>query len=154
MAVFTRVHQQLIPAHRSDVWKYLSRSRHLLDLTPAHFHLRIVDDDLPEYIHEGLNINYTMVFLGIIRTRWISKITAAEYEVYFIDEQPRGPFASWHHEHRLQDHPDGTLMTDSIQVEPPFGWLGFILYHVWIKHQLDRNMMYRTKVITNYFKHV
>lgn len=152
MAVFHRVHQQLIPAHRQEVWRYLSRSRHLLDLTPSKFKLHIVNKELPDHLETGLRITYVMVFLGFIRTHWVSEITALENPIYFIDEQAKGPFRYWRHEHRLQDHPEGTLMTDHIQVEAPFGWIGTWLYHVWIKHQLDRNMLYRTQVMQETFK--
>lgn len=151
MAVFHRVHQQLIYANRQEVWHYLSRTRHLLDLTPSEFHLRIVNQEIPDHLEKGMRITYTMVFLGFIRTHWVSEITALEKCIYFIDEQAKGPFRYWRHEHRLEDHPKGTLMTDHIQVEVPYGWMGTLLYHVWIKHQLDRNMEYRTQVIQNTF---
>ena len=43
----------------------------------------------------------------------------------FVDEQTRGPFRRWVHEHRFQPTSDGhTLMTDRITFASPAGPVG------------------------------
>lgn len=53
-----------------------------------------------------------------------SEITAFERPHRFIDEQRRGPFRSFWHEHRFEPHDAGTLMTDRVRFEAPLGPLG------------------------------
>jgi len=52
----------------------------------------------------------------------------------FVDEQVRGPFQSFRHEHRFvadgdgdgAGDGDGTIMTDHVMLQAPFGVLGRI----------------------------
>ncbi len=42
----------------------------------------------------------------------------------FRDRQIAGPFGAFVHEHRFLEHPNGTLMRDTIEFHSPFGPLG------------------------------
>lgn len=53
--------------------------------------------------------------------RMTSKISTHERPNRFVDEQIRGPFARWHHEHRFEDRDGGTLMTDLVDSRSPLG---------------------------------
>lgn len=53
-----------------------------------------------------------------------SKITALEYPTRFVDEQARGPFTVFRHEHRFDSVGAGCRMTDTLTVgSPVFGRL-------------------------------
>ncbi|MGF3057456.1 SRPBCC family protein [Microbacterium sp. YY-01] len=53
-----------------------------------------------------------------------SKITALDHPHRFVDEQVRGPFRSFHHEHIFEDTDTGCRMTDTITLASPvFGSL-------------------------------
>lgn len=56
--------------------------------------------------------------------RMTSKITEHQRPGRFVDEQVKGPFARFRHEHRFDDHPTGTEMTDTVELVAPAGWLG------------------------------
>lgn len=56
-----------------------------------------------------------------------STISAYERPVRFVDEQVRGPFRSWRHEHRFEEHAGGTRMTDVVEFAAPFGPLGGVV---------------------------
>jgi ligand-binding SRPBCC domain-containing protein len=59
-----------------------------------------------------------------IRFTMTSKITALQRPSRFVDEQVRGPFRRFHHEHRFVAVPGGTRMTDTVTVASPvFGVL-------------------------------
>ena len=63
--------------------------------------------------------------------RMTSAITAYEYPVRFVDEQVRGPFARWWHEHRFEASPQGgTQMTDVVEFRSPAGPLGRLVDEV------------------------
>ncbi len=51
-----------------------------------------------------------------------SAITDVARPDRFVDEQRRGPFKSWWHEHSFSTLPDGgTLMTDEVRYATPLG---------------------------------
>lgn len=56
--------------------------------------------------------------------RMTSRITAYERPTRFVDEQVRGPFRRWHHEHLFRAEGDGTVMTDVVDFEAPAGPVG------------------------------
>lgn len=60
-----------------------------------------------------------------IAFRMTSVISALERPHRFVDEQLRGPFGSWWHEHTFSelDH-GGTLMVDVVRFRAPLGLLG------------------------------
>lgn len=55
-----------------------------------------------------------------------SVITVADAPTRFVDEQVRGPFANFRHEHRFEAVRGGTRMTDTWQHEAPFGPIGWL----------------------------
>ncbi len=56
--------------------------------------------------------------------RLTSRITAFDRPQRFIDEQLRGPFHRFHHEHLFEPFDGGTRMTDTVEFEAPAGWIG------------------------------
>lgn len=55
-----------------------------------------------------------------------SRITAMTPPTAFVDEQVRGPFASFRHEHRLESVDGGTALTDLWRHAAPLGPLGWL----------------------------
>ncbi len=55
-----------------------------------------------------------------------SRITELEAPHWFVDEQVRGPFRSFRHEHAFVPGADGdgTIMIDHVVFEAPLGGLG------------------------------
>lgn len=56
--------------------------------------------------------------------RMTSMITAYERPGRFVDEQQRGPFRSWWHEHRFVERDGWTEMTDVVVYRSPLGPVG------------------------------
>ncbi|MDF2989877.1 MAG: cyclase [Microbacterium sp.] len=56
--------------------------------------------------------------------RMTSRITELDAPHRFVDEQIRGPFASFRHEHRFEEAAAGTLMIDRVRFVAPLGVLG------------------------------
>ncbi|MBM9463268.1 SRPBCC family protein [Aeromicrobium sp. YIM 150415] len=54
---------------------------------------------------------------------WTMTAAVTEFErpTRFVDEQVRGPFSSFRHEHRFEEHESGTSMTDTIEFTAPLG---------------------------------
>ena len=53
-----------------------------------------------------------------------SRITELEAPHWFVDEQVRGPFRSYRHEHAFIPEGAGTLMVDHVILEAPLGGIG------------------------------
>ncbi len=82
------------------------------------------------------------------RVSWLAVITEFEWNSHFIDAQLRGPFTAFHHRHGIQaevrDGEEGTLVTDAIDYELPFGVLGR-LGAAFVRRHLKRSFAYRQK---------
>jgi ligand-binding SRPBCC domain-containing protein len=75
-------------------------------------------------IGAGQEVSWEAHHLGV-RWRMTSKITEFEPPHRFVDEMVRGPFASFRHEHRFAAAgPDGTVMTDVVDVRMGLGPIG------------------------------
>jgi len=56
--------------------------------------------------------------------RMTSRTTGMEAPDYFVDEQVKGPFKRFRHEHEFKEDSAGAVMIDRIEFEAPFGPLG------------------------------
>lgn len=68
-----------------------------------------------------------------------SRITEHDVPHRFVDEQVRGPFGRWWHEHRFEPTPDGRcLMTDTIRFASPLGPLGALVDRLVLRRYMER----------------
>jgi ligand-binding SRPBCC domain-containing protein len=74
-------------------------------------------------IREGEEVTWRACHFGV-PIRMTSRITAMVVPEYFVDEQMRGPFRSFRHEHEFRPDGPGTLMIDRVRFTAPFGPLG------------------------------
>ena len=74
-------------------------------------------------ISEGEEVTWRAWHFGL-PFRMTSRITAMTEPEYFVDEQVRGPFRSFRHEHEFQPNETGTLMIDRVTFDAPLGPLG------------------------------
>ncbi|MDP4333267.1 SRPBCC family protein [Curtobacterium sp. A7_M15] len=73
-----------------------------------------------------------------ITWRMTSRITALEAPHRFVDEQVRGPFARFRHEHRFEPSAGGTRMVDEIEFRAPLGVLGVVAERAALARYLPR----------------
>lgn len=86
---------------------------------------------------------------GIV-LRWESLHTAYDPPHSFEDQQVRGPFRRWRHRHIMEAHPQGAMLIDDIEYEPPLGILGRIFGTAIIERRLRRLFEYRHRVTRDY----
>jgi ligand-binding SRPBCC domain-containing protein len=77
-------------------------------------------------MHVGTTIDYQIRLHGI-PIGWKSLISAWEPPFRFVDEQVRGPYKFWHHEHTFEVRDGGTLIRDDVHYGVPGGWLAHTL---------------------------
>lgn len=113
MKIFCLNVQQMLPISVDTAWDFLSHPRNLREITPPSLDFRIIGDP-PTEMYEGLMIEYSVRPLPFMRARWLSEITHLQPPFYFVDEQRVGPYALWHHEHRIEKCADGVIMHDAV----------------------------------------
>ena len=62
----------------------------------------------------------------------------------FVDEQRKGPYKLWHHQHHFKAIEGGTEMTDIVNYRLPFGIFGRVAHPI-VKKKLIEIFSYRFK---------
>lgn len=102
----------------------LARDLDLHARSMAHTGERAIDGRRSGRIELGETVTWRARHLGVWWTL-TSRITVAEPPSRFVDEQARGPFAWFRHEHRFEERPgDRTRLTDHWRHAAPFGPIG------------------------------
>ncbi|HRZ41832.1 MAG TPA: SRPBCC family protein [Bacteroidales bacterium] len=129
-----------------QLWPFFSDPRNLEKITPATMRFRILTP-LPERAYQGLMISYRVSPMTWFRTSWLTEITAVKEGRYFVDEQRKGPYALWHHEHHFEAFEDGTRCTDIVTYRVPFGIIGRVAHCLFIRKKLLQIFSYREKML-------
>lgn len=82
---------------------------------------------------------------GIVPSRWVAEHTAYEPPRMFEDVQISGPFASWRHRHIVEPHPEGAVLRDEIEFEPPMSFIGDLAAPLFIVPRIEKMFDYRHK---------
>lgn len=92
----------------------------------------------------GESVTWRARHLGVV-WRMTSQVTELEAPHRFVDEQVRGPFARFRHEHTFTAVPDGTRMVDEIVFRAPLGVLGRIAESLVLRRHLRRLIAERNR---------
>lgn len=151
MSYFQFKSQQKINATMQEVWQFISSPNNLKEITPPYMGFQVVTKGLTETMYPGMIIGYKVSPLAGIKLNWLTEITHVQEGVYFVDEQRVGPYAIWHHQHKIEPFENGVLMTDIVTYKPPFGWFGNLLNTWVIKNKLAEIFAFRTKKVNELF---
>jgi hypothetical protein len=132
---------QWIEAPLPAVFAFFSAAENLEALTPPWLGFRI-RSPLPVEMRPGARIDYTIRLAGM-PMRWRTRITVWEPGRRFVDLQESGPYARWEHTHRFQALDGGVLMSDVVEYELPYAWLGRIAHGAVVRGLLARIFDYR-----------
>jgi ligand-binding SRPBCC domain-containing protein len=143
--------KQNIPIYLDQAWDYISSPENLKEITPENFNFQIISKKPAEKMHKGMIIEYKVSPVLGIKMKWVSEITAIEEKKFFIDEQRKGPFSYWHHQHLLKEINGGVEMTDIIHYRLPFGFIGDIAQIIIVKKQIKDLFDYRFKKLEDKF---
>jgi ligand-binding SRPBCC domain-containing protein len=151
MAIYQLFTEQKIPASIDEVWDFISSPQNLKRITPDYMGFDITSKHLPEKMYQGMIISYIVSPILGIRTPWVTEITHVKDKEFFVDEQRVGPYAMWHHEHRIEPIEGGVVMRDILTYRPPFGVLGKIANSLFIGKKVRSIFDYREKAIIDIF---
>jgi ligand-binding SRPBCC domain-containing protein len=142
---------QLVKTDLQTCWDFFSSPKNLKKITPEYMGFDVLLD-IPEKMYPGLMIEYTVKPVFSIPMKWITEITHVEPLKFFVDEQRKGPYKIWHHEHHFEVVDGGVLMTDIVSYELPMGFLGRMVHPFIVEKKLKEIFDYRFKVVEEYFK--
>ena len=150
MKIHTFRQEMTIPRSLTEVFAFFSDARNLSRLTPEYVGFEILTKG--EIIMQpGTIIDYRIRMHGV-PMRWQSEITVWESGVRFVDEQRKGPFRMWHHEHAFEaDTVDGvpvTRMTDTVRYAT---WLDAVVHRCFVRPQVETIFAFRTKGLDEVF---
>jgi ligand-binding SRPBCC domain-containing protein len=98
-------------------------------------------------MQKGCLIDYQLRVRGI-PVRWRSEITAWEPPHRFVDEQRRGPYRLWMHEHVFEEHPEGTRVIDRVRYAVPGGQ---IIDRLFVRRDIETIFAFRRQKLLQVF---
>src|SRR4051812_35511323 len=85
------------------------------------------------------------------RATWVALITEFEWNHHFADIQKLGPFHSFRHRHELKaevrEGVNGTVVTDKIELEVGYGWIGKTVEKLFISRQMEQMFHQRQQTL-------
>lgn len=128
------------PRPLDEVFPFFADAYNLQILTPEFLNFRVLTP-APIEMHVGTTIDYQIRLHGV-PIGWKSLISAWDPPSRFVDEQVRGPYKFWHHEHTFEVRDGGTLIRDDVHYGVPGGWLAHALL---VRRDLTAIFRYRNQ---------
>jgi ligand-binding SRPBCC domain-containing protein len=150
MSIQTILREQTLDRPPEAVFPFFASPENLAIITPAWLGFRILTP-LPLEVRRGSLIDYTIRWMGI-PVRWRTLITEYQPPWKFVDQQIKGPYLFWHHEHAFEAAAGGTRMTDRVTYFLPFGAMGDLAHRFLVRRQLEEIFDYRAASIARILK--
>ena len=144
------IRKQFVKTDLQTCWDFFSSPANLKRITPSYMGFD-VKTEVPTLMYEGLIIAYTVKPLLGIPVEWVTEITHVKDKSFFVDEQRKGPYTMWHHEHHFKAVEGGVEMTDIVSYIIPLGFLGKLVEPFIVKPKLEEIFAYRFKIVEEVF---
>ena len=121
MKIRTLEFSQWLPCPPEELFPFFADAFNLERITPPLLRFRVVTPP-PIEMRAGALIDYRLRIHGV-PAKWRTEITAWDPPHRFVDEQLRGPYRQWIHEHTFEPQDGGTLCRDRVDYAAPGGSL-------------------------------
>jgi len=146
---YTLQREQWVPRPLDEIFAFFSDARNLETLTPAWLKFKILTPG-PITVATGTHIQYRLSWHGL-PLRWTTEITRWNPPAEFEDIQLSGPYKLWRHTHGFRAHNGGTQMTDTVEYDLPFGFLGRMAHALQVRRNVEKIFDYRYDRIREMF---
>ena len=134
-------HSELwLPRPRAEVFAFFGDALNLQAITPDFLNFQVLTPR-PIEMRAGTLIDYKLRVRGI-PLRWRTLIREWEPPFRFVDEQLRGPYRQWIHEHTFEERDGGTLARDVVRYSV-FG--GALVDRLFVRRDVENIFAYREK---------
>ena len=147
MTIFELEREVRLARKLTEVFPFFADAANLDALTPPWLRFRILSAQ-PIWIAVGTLIDYRLRVRGF-PMRWRSEITAWEPPHRFVDEQRRGPYRFWVHEHVFEEIDDSTVVRDHVRYAVPGGAL---IDRLFVRRDVERIFDYRRDRLRQLFE--
>jgi ligand-binding SRPBCC domain-containing protein len=137
--------EQWVPASLDEVFPFFADAFNLEAITPSWLSFSVLTPE-PVPMKVGQRIDYRLRVRGV-PIRWQSEITAWEPPYRFVDEQRRGPYKRWHHEHLFMERGGGTVIFDRVEYALYGGPLAPLVHALIVRADVERIFRYRAEAI-------
>ena len=136
----------LLNRNLDEVFAYFSDAKNLEELTPPFLNFKIITPT-PIEMKEGAIIDYKIIvrFLPIY---WRTLINVWNPPHLFVDEQIKGPYRYWIHQHSFEAQGEKTLVRDYVRYQV-FG--GKIVHKLFVEPDLVKIFSYRQEKLLEKF---
>jgi hypothetical protein len=145
--IFTLEVEQWLPRPLAEIFAFFADAGNLDALTPAWLRFEILTPR-PIEMRVGARIDYRLRLRGL-PVRWQSEITVWQPPNRFVDEQRRGPYRVWHHEHTFTEQDGGTLVGDRVRYAV-FG--GAVIERLFVRRDLATIFAFRQAKLAERFR--
>ena len=142
--------KQFLPISIEKAWDFFSSPKNLNEITPEDMTFKITSE-LPAKMYEGMFITYKVSPMFNIPLDWCTEITHISEPNFFIDEQRKGPYSIWHHEHHFESVEGGVMMTDILSYDIGLSVFGWIAGKLFVDSKVSGIFEYRTKKLEQLF---
>ncbi len=109
-------------------------------------HEKAIEGKTSGLIELGETVTFRGKHFGLYLTH-TSKITKMQIPHYFVDEMIQGKFKSFKHLHFFEEKEGSTVMTDILEFETPYGFLGKIFNALFLKKHLEKFLIERNQIL-------
>ena len=144
--------EMIVDLPREQVFNFYSDAMQLERITPPWLNFSVLTP-LPIEMREGLLLDYRLK-LHQIPIRWQTEICVWEPSVRFVDQQVKGPYKRWYHEHTFEDIEDiediegKTLVRDNVHYIPRGGKL---IHRFMVQPDLEKIFRFRQDRLSEIF---
>ena len=143
-----------LPHGREELFPFFADAYNLEAITPPWLRFRVLTPGAIE-MRPGALIEYRLRLHGL-PVSWLTRIEVWEPPHRFVDEQLRGPYRLWRHEHTFEpDGAGGTLARDHVEYQIRGGEaLGAVVNRLLVARDLERIFSCRAAELDKSFRGV
>jgi ligand-binding SRPBCC domain-containing protein len=150
--IYRLQYEQVLNTSMENAWTFFSRAENLEKITPSYMRFDVTSPETGKPVYAGQIITYVIRPVLGIPLNWMTEITHVVEGKYFIDEQRKGPYGLWHHQHHFEMVPEGVKMTDIVHYSLPLGILGRIAHALFVQRQLRDIFAFRKSAVEQLFR--
>jgi ligand-binding SRPBCC domain-containing protein len=128
-----------------QVFPFFSDAHNLEKITPPWLKFNVLTPG-PIEMRPGAHIKYRLRLRGL-PISWESEIMEWNPPHGFVDEQVRGPYRRWHHEHRFEVHDGGTGVNDRVEYSV---WGGSIVNALLVQRDIRKIFEFRRQKLAEW----
>ena len=130
--------EMIVQLPRTEVFDFFADAMELERITPPWLNFSVLTQ-MPVEMREGLLLDYKL-HIHRIPIYWQTEISVWERPYRFVDQQLKGPYKRWYHEHTFEETDHGTLVRDDVHYIPRGGRL---LHKFMVRPDLEKIFTFR-----------